>query len=269
MKRKTDHEISLKTSLQLKKDNHEFLGNPSVLLLEKIAECGSITKAAKAAGISYKTAWDTIDRVNNLSDEPLVESSSGGSGGGGTRLTGKGLKMVTMFRQIETEQQKLLDFLRLALDDFDESYQFFRKMLLKTSARNLFYGTVSLIKQGTLNAEVVLSLKGGDSIAATITNQSLENLRLKIGDEACGLVKASWVILTVEEDFQTSARNIYRGIVEKIMSDGVNSEVILKLPGGNTLTAAITDESVKNLGIRTGSAVTAMFKASSVIIGSF
>ena len=63
----------------------ENLGGPNrIALLAKIAECGSITQAAKAIGMSYKAAWDAIDAMNNLAGEPLVERLAGGKGGGGT-----------------------------------------------------------------------------------------------------------------------------------------------------------------------------------------
>jgi hypothetical protein len=55
-----------------------------VALLQKVAELGSITAAARAMGISYKGAWEAIEALNNLSERPLVERSAGGSGGGGS-----------------------------------------------------------------------------------------------------------------------------------------------------------------------------------------
>ena len=74
------------------------LGDNRIALLERIDRLGSISKAAKAAGISYKTAWDVIDEVNNLSTEPLVVRTSGGRGGGGTVLTGEGKEVVRLYR---------------------------------------------------------------------------------------------------------------------------------------------------------------------------
>ena len=62
-------------------------GQDRIELLACIAETGSISKAAKAAGMSYKTAWDAVDAMNSSSDQPLVERAAGGRGGGGTRLT--------------------------------------------------------------------------------------------------------------------------------------------------------------------------------------
>jgi molybdate transport repressor ModE-like protein len=74
------------------------LGGPGrIALLAKIAECGSITQAAKAIRMSYKAAWDAIDAMNNLAGEPLVERLAGGKGGGGTRLTARGEQLVANF----------------------------------------------------------------------------------------------------------------------------------------------------------------------------
>ena len=60
------------------------------IVARNIGNYGSITQAAKAVGISYKTAWDAVDVMNNLSGDVLVESATGGKGGGGTQLTAAG-----------------------------------------------------------------------------------------------------------------------------------------------------------------------------------
>ncbi|MFH7423278.1 LysR family transcriptional regulator, partial [Pseudomonas syringae pv. tagetis] len=61
-----------------------------IALLQHIAELGSITRAAKSAGLSYNAAWDAIDELNNLAQKPLEERSSGGRGGGGAKLSEEG-----------------------------------------------------------------------------------------------------------------------------------------------------------------------------------
>jgi len=66
-------------------------------MLEKIDEPGSITTAAKAVGISYKTAWDTANLINSLAEKPLVERLAGGKGGGGTTLALAGKEVVSHF----------------------------------------------------------------------------------------------------------------------------------------------------------------------------
>lgn len=67
----------------------------------------------------------------------------------------------------------------------------------KTSARNHLCGKVARIVQGPVNSEIVIALSGGQSVAATITRDSLEQLGLKEGDPACALIKATQIILAV------------------------------------------------------------------------
>jgi molybdate transport system regulatory protein len=67
----------------------------------------------------------------------------------------------------------------------------------KFSARNQLQGTVSQIKTGAVNTEVDLELKGGEKMAVTVTNDSVESLGLKQGQSATALFKAGAVILAV------------------------------------------------------------------------
>lgn len=69
-----------------------------IALLQHIAEQGSITRAAKSAGLSYKAAWDAIDELNNLAQKPLVERSVGGKGGGGAKLSSEGERVLRLYQ---------------------------------------------------------------------------------------------------------------------------------------------------------------------------
>ena len=68
-----------------------------------------------------------------------------------------------------------------------------------SSARNRLCGRISRITPGEVNAEVVLELSGGQTLAATITRQSLDDMQLQPGAECCALIKASHVIIGVTE----------------------------------------------------------------------
>ena len=63
--------FKLKGVLSLHAGDHALGGADRIALLAKIGETGSITAAARAVGMSYKGAWDVIDAMNNLADEPL------------------------------------------------------------------------------------------------------------------------------------------------------------------------------------------------------
>lgn len=67
----------------------------------------------------------------------------------------------------------------------------------KISARNQLAGTVVEIKSGVVNTEVDIQLAGGQIVAATLTNDSVETLGLRKGQAATAVFKAGAVILAV------------------------------------------------------------------------
>lgn len=235
-------------------------------LLERIDATGSITAAASAMGMSYKAAWEAVEAINNLSEQALVERKTGGAKGGGTTLTTYGRRVAGAYRRLEQEREQVLKKLAEVMDDFDEYYHLIRRFDMKTSARNQFLGKIKSIKLGAVNSEVVMDIGGGDSIAAVITNESVEHLGLKVGTEAYAMVKAPWVIVTTSEGFKTSARNELRGTVVRCQEGAVNGEVIIELAGGKTVAAIITNDSIKNLGLKEGVKACALIKASHVIL---
>jgi len=85
-----------------------FIGYGRVILLERIIEHGSITKAAKSMEMSYRHAWDLVDSINRQAKRPFVELSTGGKGGGGARVTEDGLKAITMFWTFHKDLQAFL-----------------------------------------------------------------------------------------------------------------------------------------------------------------
>ncbi len=139
---------------------------------------------------------------------------------------------------------------------------------MNISARNVFKGTISALTNGAVNAEVQLSLPGGDKIVAIVTEGSVNSLGLAIGKEAVAYVKAPWVILlTGPANVKFSARNQLAGTVSKIQKGAVNTEVSLALPGGTTVFAVVTNEAVMEMGLKEGSAASALIKASHVVLG--
>ncbi|UEP52027.1 TOBE domain-containing protein [Burkholderia ambifaria] len=245
-------------------------GATRIALLAAIGDTGSITRAAKAVGLSYKAAWDAIDTMNNLAGEPLVTRSTGGKGGGGTTLTPRATSLIAAFRTIEREHRRFIDAASAAVSGFDVDWALIGRIGMKTSARNQLFGKVESIVRGTVNDEVTLVLPGGQVIVAVLTHESTDALGLAPGADACALVKASWVVLAVDDEaeptLKVSARNQLHGTVETVAAGAVNSEVTLALDGGGTLTAVITKDSVGALQLDVGRRAIALFKASSVIL---
>lgn len=263
------HPTEIHGRFWLQRNQRNFLGRGRIELLEQIVELGTIAKAAKAMKMSYKAAWDAIDAMNNLSPQLLVMRTVGGKGGGGTIITEYGQQLILWFKQLEVEHYRFLEqlseqFEQLELDPF---HQPLRNLNMYTSARNQFIGNIISLKEGAVNTEIVIQLKGDDQIVATVTCESAKRLGLKVSKEVYALIKASHIILMPpNSELEVSARNRLCGKVARVILGPVNTEVTLQLPGGNTLTATVTQEAVADLGIQVGNELCGIFKAPQVIL---
>jgi molybdate transport system regulatory protein len=101
----TNKKNLIKIRIQIK--NEFYIGPGKILLLEKIGEKGSISKAAESIGLSYKKAWKLIDELNRHSSKKLVYAKSGGKGVRGSQLTNEGEIFIKIFRNIESKLTKL------------------------------------------------------------------------------------------------------------------------------------------------------------------
>ncbi len=257
---------TLKGDLTLFEGEQRSLTHAQVELLQAIDDCGSITAAARQVGISYKTAWDRIDSMNNLSDQALVSRSAGGSRGGGTKLTEQGKKVVAGFAALEQEHADFVAQLGSKVQGMDDVASFMASNNLRTSARNQYRGRVSRLSRGGVNSEIAVRISDSLELVAIITNDSRKEMGLKKGSEVIALVKSSWILLSTDIGIKTSARNQLTGTVSKISKGEVNCEVVLDLGDGKTLCAVVTNPSVRELKLKKGVPACALFKASSVIL---
>jgi molybdate transport system regulatory protein len=258
--------LELGGSLELSRRGHKYLGGNRIRLLEAIERLGSITQAAKDVNLSYKAAWDAVDAMNNLAEQPLLIRTPGGQHGGGSRLTEHGRQVVRLYRLLESGYQRLLVQMQSQLHDFDSLNELLRSITMKTSARNHYRGIVQSVHKGAVNADVLLEIGDGLTIFANITNAAVEDLKLKRGREATALIKSSLVLLSPDPDIRISARNRLGGTIAEVLAGAVNSEVILQLPGERRLTAIVTNEAVQELQLAVGGACCALIKASHVIL---
>lgn len=138
---------------------------------------------------------------------------------------------------------------------------------MKVSARNVFEGRISALVPGPINAEVTLTLPGGDVLVAVITQGSVRDLGLAVDGRAVAIVKAPWVIVATEgSGLRFSARNQLLGKVSDVKTGAINSDVVITLPGGTAVHAVITQEAVAELGLAVGVEARAIIKASHVIL---
>lgn len=137
---------------------------------------------------------------------------------------------------------------------------------MKISARNQFPGLVKSVHKGAVNSDVILDIGDGLEIFANITNEAVADLRLAPGAAAVALIKSSFVILTPARDIRVSARNRLSGVISDVIPGSVNSEVRLQLAGTRILTAIVTVDASKELGLIKGAECTALVKASHVLL---
>jgi molybdate transport system regulatory protein len=238
-------------------------------LLEALARTGSINRAARTAGLSYKGAWLLLETACNMAHAPLLQTTTGGAGGGGTQLTAAAHALLDAWRSLQTEHHEFLRTQEARLAQLPALSGLLRRMSMKTSARNQFAGTVSAVELGPVSATVGITLKSGDEITATLTSAAAKRLKLKKGKEALALVKATAIVLVTDfAGWQLSARNQLAGTVSRIEKGAVSSLVVLTLPGGAAITASITNEAVEALALKVGVPATAVFKAYSVMVAA-
>ncbi len=261
----------LRGKLEVDSEFGTFLGDTRIRLLEAIEQHGSISQAAKAVPLSYKAAWDAVDSMNNLAEQPLVIRSTGGKHGGGTLLTDYGRKVIALYRALEAEYQTALDRLAKSMNegqanDFQQFRQLLKRMSMKTSARNQFAGNIVGLREGDVDFEVRVKIDDENEIVAVITGDSAESLGLSIGTEINTLIKSSSVLLLSDPTVKTSARNHLWGEVTRIHDGPVNAEITLSMKSGKTVCAVVTHDSAQRLGLAIGQQACAVFKASAVIL---
>jgi molybdate transport system regulatory protein len=235
-----------------------------IALLQHIVEQGSITRAAKSAGLSYKAAWDAIDELNNLAQKPLVERSVGGKGGGGAKLSSEGERVLRLYQKLQTLQAQVLE----AAEDASD-LNLLGRLMLRTSARNQLHGKVVEIEVQGRNDLIRLELAEGLILVAQITHDSTLRLELETGTEVVALIKAGWLDLLAIEDPAAPCHNDFTGIIEEILDaeDGP-SEVRIGLPNGQTLCALAEPLHLKTLGLATNKPVRVQFAPSNVLLGT-
>lgn len=262
--------LAIAGSLSFSQGGHPLGGAARVALLEAIRDTGSLTRAAKSAGISYKTAWDRVQDMDNAAGRSLVERTTGGVGGGGTVLTAYALELIAAFRELERTHAQMLSRLSKSMRRPGEVLRSLAALGLRTSARNQLAGTVHAVRRGTVNAAVILQLPGSaDCVHATLTLASLRELGLRPGVQAVALIKAPSVFIATDEgtSLTLSVRNALRGTVTRLQAGAVHTEVQARLGGGQAMVAMLSDDSAKRLALRVGTPVRLLFQESSVILG--
>ena len=225
-------------------------------ILRRIGEVGSISEAARGAGVSYKAAWQALETLTNLAGVPLVEKVVGGTGGGGAELTPAGQRVLQAAHALADARQQVLS--RLHSDDDAATGR--AALALRTSMRNQFPCTVGKVRAVGGQVRVQL-LADGQALHASITRVSAQLLDLKAGLGVLALCKATAV--QVAPDPASPGGNAMAGVVRSV-ARGAAPEVVLQLPSGIQLVGF----AAAGTKARAGQQATAVFDESSIVIAA-
>jgi molybdate transport system regulatory protein len=251
--------------LVLRSGGRLLVGRDRIRLLEAVAEHGSISKAAKAMGISYKTAWEAVDAINNLLPTPAFVTRTSGRVGGAAEITDEGRRLITVFHRLEDHLAKVSSLIaEEGLEEIGDALLWASGF--KVSARNIFRAEVVSIRRWPVDVEVLLKLSDDQTISATITNAATEHLGLAPGRKALALVKAPFVRLVSKTDAEKVRHNLFRGLVKQRIDAEVHSEVHLDIGNGKTIVAVVPRHHAEDLGIAENVEAFATFEPDHIII---
>ncbi len=163
--------------LTLKLQRRLFADPRRIELIKQIHHTGSISQGSKLAGISYKSAWDAINEMNQLAEQTIVERMTGGKGGGGATLTRYGERLIQLYDLLAQIQQKAFDVLQDDNLPLDSLLATIARFSLQTSARNQFFGTVQARSRDAVQQHLsVLLADGKTAVNVLLTQQSAERL---------------------------------------------------------------------------------------------
>lgn len=194
-------------------------------ILRRIGQVGSISEAARGAGVSYKAAWQALETLTNLAGTPLVEKVVGGNGGGGAVLTSAGQQVLQAAEAMTEARRQVLDRLNQGAVATGRA-----ALALRTSMRNQFPATVGSVKVLKNQVRVELQLPDGQAIYSRITRVSAQLLGLKAGLEVLVLCKAT-AIKVMNMVPKAAQVNTITGQMGKAPR-GSGAEVTLRLSSG-------------------------------------
>jgi molybdate transport system regulatory protein len=228
-----------------------------VEILRRVGAAGSISQAAREAGVSYKAAWQALDTLSNLAGAPLVERAVGGAGGGGARLTPAGEQLLRAAG--EFARMRAATMARLARAPAAASGA--AALALRTSMRNQLPCTVRALRSVAGMVRVELQLAGGGVLGSRITRESAQLLGLRAGLPVLALFKATAVEVAARRKAAEGV-NLLPGQATRVSRAAGGGEVALGVEGG----LQVVGFAAAGAGLKKGAAVVAAVHESAVVV---
>ncbi len=258
--------MELSSALTLEMSGEPFLLEKRIELLHAIEEHGSISKAAKAVPMSYKSAWEAVDTMNSLSPEPIVHRETGGKDGGGTTITAYGLTLLENYAVLKEEHTRFLKRLSEFTDIQSGAFKTIGRLAMQISARNQIQAQVISVESANVNAKIHLKLKSGQVLVSVITKEAVENLHIEENQTVTAIFKSSSVLLSTLVD-EKSEENRLKGIVTKIDTDIENAKVLVDIGNHDTIVSVVSKNILTRMKLKEGSSVMAVIKVNDIMLG--
>jgi len=258
--------VELASKLTLEMLGQPFLLEKRIELLHAIGEQGSISKAAKAVPMSYKSAWEAVDMMNSLSPEPIVFRETGGKDGGGTTITGYGKQLLENYAVLKREHTHFLERLSELTDIQSGALKTIERLSLQISARNQIQAKVISVACENVNAKIHLKLKSGQVLVSVITKEAVENLHIEKDQTVTVIFKSTAANLSTVSD-ENSEENRLEGVVSKIETDMENMKVQVDIGNYDTVVSVMPVNVLEKMELKVGSPVMVMLRASDIMLG--
>lgn len=229
-------------------------------ILRRIDEVGSISAAARSAGVSYKAAWQALETLSNLAGTPLVEKAVGGSGGGGAVLTLAGRRVLDAAALLAQARSAVLGDLGGAARPRSGAVNL-AALGLRTSMRNQLPCVVAAMSATRGLVRVKLLLPGGEFLYSRVTRESAQLLGLSRGRQLLALCKAT-AVLVAPRVGPGDPRNLLQGRVSRVSRAVQGGEISLQLDAGLNLVGFATP----GHGLKAGRRAVAAVEESAVVL---
>ncbi len=245
---------------------HEVADERDLRLLEQVREQGSITAAAKAVGVTYKTAWDRLRNLQTRLGTPLIVAAKGGRGGGRTQLSEHGAALLARYEKLRRAQSLAVDRY-IDVDPLVASQGAVAQAALppigKTSARNQLRGMVVNIARAGMRDQVLVQLHDALTMQVNITHASTLSLGLRKGVAVYLLIKAPAIRLATPAE---PGANSYEGVVSGLRSQHGQRELDIQIAPELRLIAAAPRE-LAPASLKKGATVWISVDPDTIILG--
>jgi len=177
-------ELTLVPHLTLLGNKGRVLDDTDALLLRRTSENNSLTAAARLLGISYRNAWGRVKRIESTYGKRILETTTGGAGGGASALTPEGALLLKEYRRTRK-------YLFNVLEDQESA----ENISYKLSARNRFRAKIVGIERGDVASIVKMTTTAPVSLTSVITEDALEDLGIQVGNQVVAIVKSTEVMI--------------------------------------------------------------------------